>query len=51
MQLLSEEEFLNAQDEYGEENFRCRYRRRSAERNPAGVNLEEELANVERRPA
>ena len=46
-QLLSEEEYLNAQDEYGEENFRAGIGAEAIKEILMAINLEEELANTE----
>ncbi len=47
MQILSEEEYLNAQDEFGEENFRAGIGAEAIKEVLTGIELEEELANVE----
>lgn len=47
MQLLSEEEYMDAQDEYGEENFRAGIGAEAIREILMSINLEEELANVE----
>ncbi len=46
-QVLSEEEYLNAQDEFGEENFRAGIGAEALKEILQGVDLEEELANAE----
>jgi len=47
MQLLSEEEYMDAQDEYGEENFRAGIGAEAIKEILMNLDLEEELANVE----
>ncbi len=47
MQLLSEEEYMDAQDEYGEENFRAGIGAEAIREILMSIDLEEELANVE----
>lgn len=47
LQLLSEEEYMNAQDEYGEENFRAGIGAEALKEILQNVNLEEDLANCE----
>ncbi len=47
LQLLSEEEFMNAQDEYGDENFRAGIGAEALKEILQNVNLEEDLANCE----
>ncbi|MAZ76542.1 MAG: DNA-directed RNA polymerase subunit beta' [Micavibrio sp.] len=47
MQLLSEEEFMDAQDEYGEENFRAGIGAEAIKEILMNLDLEEELANAE----
>jgi DNA-directed RNA polymerase subunit beta' len=47
LQLLSEEEFMNAQDEYGEENFRAGIGAEALKEILQNVNLEEDLAKCE----
>jgi DNA-directed RNA polymerase subunit beta' len=45
-QLLSEEEFLNAQDEYGEENFTAKIGAEALKDMLTALNLEEERATI-----
>ena len=47
LQLLSEEEYMNAQDEYGEENFRAGIGAEAIKEVLMAIDLEEELANTE----
>jgi DNA-directed RNA polymerase subunit beta' len=47
LQLLSEEEYMNAQDEYGEENFRAAIGAEALKEMLQGISLEEELAKSE----
>ncbi len=47
LQLLSEEEYYDAQDEYGEENFRAGIGAEAMKEILSSVDLEEELVNVE----
>ncbi len=47
LQLLSEEEFMNAQDEYGDENFRAGIGAEALKEILQNVNLEEDLAKCE----
>ncbi len=47
MQLLSEEEYMDAQDEYGEENFRAGIGAEAIREILMNINLEEELVQVE----
>jgi len=47
MQLMSEEEFMDAQDEYGEENFRAGIGAEAIKEILMNLNLEEELVQVE----
>jgi len=47
LQLLSEEEFMNAQDEYGDENFRAGIGAEALKEILQGVNLEEDLVKCE----
>ena len=47
LQLLSEEEFMNAQDEYGEENFRAGIGAEALKEILQNVNLEEDLVKCE----
>ena len=47
LQLLSEEDYFNAQDEYGEENFRAGIGAEAIKEILMGIDLEEELANTE----
>ena len=47
MQLLSEEEYMDAQDEYGEENFRAGIGAEAIREILMAIDLEEELAQVE----
>ncbi len=46
-QLLSEEDYFNAQDEFGEENFRAGIGAEAIKEILMGINLEEELAQTE----
>ncbi len=46
-QLLSEEEYFNAQDEFGEENFRAGIGAEAIKEILQGIDLEEELAQTE----
>jgi len=46
-QLLTEEEYIEAQDEYGEENFRAGIGAEALKEILMSVNLEEEVVNVE----
>ncbi len=46
-QLLSEEEYYDAQDEYGEENFRAGIGAEAIKEVLSAIDLEEELASVE----
>ncbi|MCD8571054.1 MAG: DNA-directed RNA polymerase subunit beta' [Alphaproteobacteria bacterium] len=46
-QLLNEEEYMNAQDEYGEENFRCAIGAEALKEILSAINLEEERVKVE----
>jgi DNA-directed RNA polymerase subunit beta' len=46
-QLLSEEDYLNAQDEYGEENFRAGIGAEAIKEILMAIDLEEELADTE----
>ncbi len=47
LQLLSEEEYMNAQDEYGEENFRAGIGAEALKEILQNVNLEEDLVKCE----
>ncbi|NCO04228.1 MAG: DNA-directed RNA polymerase subunit beta' [Alphaproteobacteria bacterium] len=47
MQLMSEEEFMDAQDQYGEENFRAGIGAEAIKEILMNLNLEEELVQVE----
>ncbi|MFA5592780.1 MAG: DNA-directed RNA polymerase subunit beta' [Micavibrio sp.] len=47
LQLLSEEEFMNAQDEYGDENFRAGIGAEALKEILQNVNLEEDLVKCE----
>lgn len=47
LQLLSEEEYYDAQDEYGEENFRAGIGAEAMKEILSAIDLEEELVNVE----
>ena len=47
MQLLTEEEYMDAQDEYGEENFRAGIGAEAIREILMAIDLEEELAQVE----
>ncbi len=47
LQLLSEEDYMNAQDEYGEENFRAGIGAEAIKEVLMAIDLEEELANTE----
>ncbi|NQZ14467.1 MAG: DNA-directed RNA polymerase subunit beta' [Alphaproteobacteria bacterium] len=47
MQLMTEEEYMDAQDEYGEENFRAGIGAEAIKEILMNLDLEEELANVE----
>ncbi len=47
MQLLSEQEYMDAQDEYGEENFRAGIGAEAIKEVLMAIDLEEELANTE----
>ena len=47
LQLLSEEEYMNAQDEYGDENFRAGIGAEALKEILQGVNLEDDLAKCE----
>ncbi len=47
LQLLSEEEFMNAQDEYGDENFRAGIGAEALKEMLQNINLEEELVQCE----
>ncbi|PZO87740.1 MAG: DNA-directed RNA polymerase subunit beta' [Micavibrio aeruginosavorus] len=47
LQLLSEEEFMNAQDEYGEENFRAAIGAEALKEILQNINLEEDLVKCE----
>ena len=47
LQLLSEEEYMNAQDEYGEENFRAGIGAEALKEILQAVNLEDDLAKCE----
>ena len=47
MQLMTEEEYIDAQDEYGEENFRAGIGAEAIKEILMNLDLEEELANVE----
>ncbi len=47
LQLLSEEEYMNAQDEYGEENFRAAIGAEALKEILQNINLEEDLVKCE----
>ena len=47
LQLLSEEEYMNAQDEYGDENFRAAIGAEALKEILQNVNLEEDMAKCE----
>ena len=50
-QMLSEEEFLNAQDEFGDENFRAGIGAEAMKEILSAINLETEKVKCEARPA